>query len=480
MSEIRFLLGDRVTTLADGDPTATVLQWLRAKGRTGTKEGCAEGDCGACTVALGERCADGGVAYRAVTSCIMFAPELAGKQLVTVEDLAGPDGDLHPVQQALVDRHASQCGFCTPGFVMSLFTLFHGGAKATDDDILDALAGNLCRCTGYRPIVDAARDALAGSRTDRFTRDAATIAAKLDEIAPGRPVGAEGAGTRYLAPRSLSELAEAVAAHPDAHLLAGGTDIGLWVTKDHRRLKTVISLNHAPELRNISEVDGRIEIGAGATFSALLPLFERHWPSFGALLRRLGSVQIRNAGTMGGNIANGSPIGDSMPALIALGATLVLNHGGNRREIALQDFFLDYRKTALQPGEFVERIRIAPDPALKFAAYKISKRHDQDISAVMAGIGLTLRDDVVADIRIAFGGMAAIPKRAARVEAALHGKPWTLAAATQAAARLGEDFAPLSDMRASSEYRLTVARNLLTRFYRESIGERVQLGQVAP
>jgi xanthine dehydrogenase small subunit len=472
---IRFLLGERAVTVADIDPTTTVLEWLRANGRPGTKEGCAEGDCGACTVALGERGADGSIGYRAVNSCILFVPALAGKQLLTVEDLAAPDGTLHPVQQAMVDHHASQCGFCTPGFVMSLFALAHQDSAATDDaTIHDTLAGNLCRCTGYRPIVDAARQVLKAPSADRFGREASGIAAALHTLESDQAV--DGGGSRYFAPRTTPDLADLFARHPDAVLLAGGTDVGLWVTKLHRRLATVISINDVAELRTIVETRTELDIGAGVTYARLLPLFER-WPSFGELLRRLGSAQIRNSGTMGGNIANGSPIGDSMPALIALRTTLVLNRGGVRREIALEDFFLGYRKTALQPGEFLERFRVTVDPAWRFVTYKVSKRFDQDISAVAVGIGYALRDGVVSDIRIAFGGMAAIPKRATTAENALRGQAWSLASVTAAAALLDRDFKPLTDMRASSDYRMQVARNLLIRCYRESAGEAVRLGQ---
>ena len=348
---VRFLLGDKPVAVTPIDPTQTVLQWLRERGRVGTKEGCAEGDCGACTVVLGELDDCGRPAYRAVNACILFVPELAGKQLLTVEDLAEAVGALHPMQRALVDHHASQCGFCTTGFVMSLFALFH---QAGDSQIHDALAGNLCRCTGYRPIVDAARACLAGPRDDRFVRYAPDKAARLRALAPSHADAMEGAGTRYLMPRDLAELERLRLSHPDAVLLAGGTDVGLWITKEHRRLGIVISLNDVRELQTVEERPDRLDIGAGATYARLLPLFQRHWPSFGELLCRLGSAQIRNSGTMGGNIANGSPIGDSMPALIALRAVLVLNRGGTRRELPLEAFFVAYRKTALLPGEFVE------------------------------------------------------------------------------------------------------------------------------
>ncbi len=473
---VRFLLGTRAVTLDTVDPTQTVLQWLRATGRPGTKEGCAEGDCGACTVVLAEPGPDGRMGYRAVNSCILFMPVLDGKQLLTVEDLKAADGTLHPVQQAMVDSHASQCGFCTPGFVMSLFALFHRpDGNAADDIIQDALGGNLCRCTGYRPILDAARQALARPRGDRHSGAEHETAERLATLRSDNSTAVENDDGRFFAPRSLAELSEAVAANPDAIFLAGGTDVGLWVTKQHRRLATVIYLGAVAELRGIVEKDGSLDIGAGVTYSELLPTFEKHWPSFGEMLRVLGSVQIRNSGTMGGNIANGSPIGDSMPALIALGTIVVLYSGGKRREMPLEDFFLAYRKTAIAPGEIVERIRIPLDPAWRFATYKLSKRYEQDISAVAVGIAVKLDGGRVVDIRIAFGGMAGTPKRAAAAEAALRGKAWSNEMIDMAVAALAKDYQPLSDMRASSEYRLVAAGNLLRRFYLETQGQTARM-----
>jgi xanthine dehydrogenase small subunit len=445
---MRALLGGEVEEIGGVPPTTTVLEWLRARGRTGTKEGCAEGDCGACTVALGEPDGAGGVSYRAVNACILFVPQLAGKALVTVEDLAAPGGRLHPVQQAMVDCHASQCGFCTPGFVMSLFCLYHAGdAAPSDETIHDALAGNLCRCTGYRPIVEAARRMRDHDADDGF---AATRAASLAAIAER--------------PTTLAELDEVLAAAPDATLVAGATDVGLWVTKENRRIAPVF-LGGIPELRTIEERPGILDIGAAATYEAALPFIERRWPTFGVLLRRLGSVQIRNSGTLGGNVANASPIGDTPPALLALGARLVLRRAGARRELPLEEFFLGYRKTALAPGEIVERILIPDDPGVTFGTWKVSKRRDQDISAVAAAFAVRREGERIAEARLAYGGMAAIPKRAAAAEAAIIGKPWTRATIEAAMDALPRDFTPLDDMRATARYRILVARNLLLRFF---------------
>lgn len=481
---VRFLLGDQAREVAIADPTLTVLNYLREhERRRGTKEGCAEGDCGACTVALGE-IQDGRLVYRAVNSCIQFLPTLQGKQLVTVEDLEGPDGGLHPVQQAMVDCHGSQCGFCTPGFVMSLFTMFHGEAPLDRPAIDDALAGNLCRCTGYGPIIAAAERMRGIGSGDRFAENAAaTMEAlrRLDESASGRD-----SGPSYFAPRRVDELAEILLKNPKACILAGGTDVGLWVTKQHRRLDPIVYVGAVEELQRLKVGKDRIEIGAAVTYARLQAAIDSEYPDFGELLRRLGSVQIRNCGTMGGNIANGSPIGDSSPPLIALGARLVLRRGGERRNIALEDFFLDYGKQDRRPGEFVEMILLPRrDPAWSFRCYKVSKRFDQDITASLGAFNLKLERGRVADIRICFGGMAATPRRAKACEAALKGRPWARETIAAGQAALAKDYAPITDMRASKDYRATIARNLLLKFFHETsepaletrvVGQRVANG----
>ena len=471
---LRFLLGDKPINLDTVDPTLTVLQWLRSTGRVGTKEGCAEGDCGACTVVLGEPDADRRMQYRAVNACIMFMPVLHGKQLLTVEDVA-EQGRLHPVQQSMVDVHASQCGFCTPGFVMSLFALFHQPVDGATG-IHEALAGNLCRCTGYRPIVEAGKKALGAPREDHVAKAGPATIAALEALHTDTGLHLQWKGKQYFAPRTLAELARLLRLHPSALLLAGGTDIGLWVTKQHRDLPLLIHLGDVAEMRLIAETAQDLTIGAAASYADILPHVERHWPSFGELLRRLGSTQIRNSGTMGGNIANGSPIGDSMPALIALGARIDLCRDGGQRSLALEDFFIAYRQTALQPGEFVARIHIPLESGWRFATYKLSKRLDQDISAVALGVAVRLDGDRVVDVRIALGGMAATPKRAIQTEAFLCGKTWTGATVAAAAGVLRQEFLPLSDMRASGEYRALAAGNLLQRFYLEGVGEPVRLG----
>ncbi|PTS91769.1 MULTISPECIES: xanthine dehydrogenase small subunit [unclassified Caulobacter] len=463
MGQIRFLL-DGVPQAVDGaDPTRTVLEHLRGTlRRTGTKEGCAEGDCGSCTVLVGEQAGDG-VAWRAVNSCIQFLPMLHGKALVTVESLAR-DGALHPVQQAMVDRHGSQCGFCTPGIVMSLYGKAVR-AQGSEAPPAEMLAGNLCRCTGYSPILEVARDVIreAGPQVDlsEVTDDEPLALAYADPVS--------GLTRRWFAPRSLDQLAQLASDHPEAVIVAGATDVGLWVTKLRKPLETLIDIGQIAELRRTETVDGGVWIGAGVRYVDAMETLTALYPDLGRMMRRLGSTQVRNSGTIGGNIANGSPIGDMPPALIAAGATLVLNCGGARRRMPLEAFFLDYGRQDRRPGEFVEAVIVPqPQPDLVFKVFKLSKRFDQDISAVCGAFALTFDDGVVASARIAFGGMAGTPKRAAGCEAGLVGQPWTEAAVEAAMAALEADFTPLSDMRASAAYRMLTARNMLRKVFLET------------
>lgn len=466
---IRFLLDGEVVELAGVDPTDTVLNHLRYRmARTGTKEGCAEGDCGACTVIVGELDGDS-VRYRAVNACILFLPVLDGKELLTVESLRQSDGSLHPVQQAMVDTHGSQCGFCTPGIVMSLYAHWLMNAPTDTASIEDALAGNLCRCTGYGPIIEAAQ---AMSGADDAVRQAQVAALKaiqrtdtLEMQAKSRLTGNK---KQYFAPVTINALADVAAAHPDATFLAGGTDVGLWVTKQHRELATVIYVGDVADLKAIEDTGDALEIGAGVSYTDAMDALGAHYPDMGELIRRIGSVQIRNSGTIGGNIANGSPIGDSMPALIAAGTMLVLRKGADERTMPLEDYFVDYGKQDRAPGEFAEKI-IVPKPTANqhFRAYKLSKRFDQDISAVCGCIGLTIGGGMVEDARICYGGMAATPKRASATEAALIGQPWTEATVRAAMQAMEADYTPLSDMRASADYRMASAKNLLLKAFAE-------------
>jgi len=472
---IQFLLDGEVQKVRVEDPNTTLLNYLRYEiARTGTKEGCAEGDCGACTVVLGELVA-GSVRYRAVNACILFLATLDGKELLTVESLKSKDGGLHPVQKALVETHGSQCGFCTPGFVMSLYALYLKGKPSNKAEIEDALAGNLCRCTGYGPIIEAATrmfeigaDELPDMNAKKLSLQSVTRGVTL-EI--GGKSTLAGGKLQYYAPVTISALADLCAANTDAILLAGGTDVALWVTKQHRELSTVIYLGDVAELKEINDLADQIEIGAGASYSDVIDLLAVHYTGMGAVMRRIGSTQIRNSGTVGGNIANGSPIGDMPPLLIAAGAQICLRSGTQVRQMPLEDFFVSYGKQDIKPGEFLEKI-ILPKPAAgpSFAAYKISKRFDQDISALCAAFAVTFEGETISDIRLAFGGMAGTPKRAPQAEAALLGKAFDEATIKSAMAALEQDFSPLDDMRASARYRMQVAQNLLMKMYLEKLG----------
>lgn len=464
---IQFLLNRELRTEHALDPNVTVLNYLREHvGKTGTKEGCASGDCGACTVVVGELEGER-VRYRTLNSCITFVSSLHGKQLITVEDLKH-QGKLHSVQQAMVDCHGSQCGFCTPGFIMSLFALQKNSTGYDKGQTMEALAGNLCRCTGYRPIIDAAEQACCQKQPDQFDAFESDTVARLKSIDPRETAELNSGDKRCLVPLTVADLADLYAANPEARLLAGGTDLALEVTQFHRELPVMIYVGHIEDMKRIEVTDSTIEIGAAAALSDCYEALSREYPDFGELLHRFASLQIRNQGTLGGNIGNASPIGDAPPLLIALGAQIALRQGNTRRILPLQDYFLDYKVTARQEAEFIEKIIVPRKQANQaFRAYKVSKRLDDDISAVCAAFNLTIVDGVVAEARIAFGGMAAIPKRASACEAALIGSAWYPGVIERACDALSEDFTPLSDFRASKEYRLLTAQNLLRKFFLE-------------
>ena len=477
---IRFFHRGAVVELTDAAPTRTVLDWLREDARcTGTKEGCNEGDCGACTVVIGEAAKPGdpaavrGLSLQTVNACIQFLPTLNGKALFTVEDLKAMNADrLHPVQEAMVECHGSQCGFCTPGFVMSLWSTYEHhracSTQPTRQQLADDLSGNLCRCTGYRPILDA------GQRMfdlPAVAVDTAPVLAALKSMPSETAFSyiAAGGGDRFHAPSTLDELAALREANPKAQLLAGSTDVGLWVNKMFRPLGDIIFVGTVDEMKQIVENDSELVIGAGASLEAAWAALTRRVPALTDVWLRFASPPIRNAGTMGGNVANGSPIGDSPPVLIALDAQIELRKGARVRRMLLADFYIDYMKNDLEAGEFVQGIAV-PLAAMQrqVRAYKISKRFDCDISALCAGLAIELDGETVKAVRLSYGGMAGIVKRAAKAEAALVGQPWTQASVNKAKTALAEDFKPLSDMRASADYRMQVAQNLLQRFWLET------------
>jgi xanthine dehydrogenase small subunit len=466
MSALCFQLNGRTVIEDRVSPTTTLLDYLRLNARlTGTKEGCAEGDCGACTVVVGLPQDDGRLAWRAVNSCLVLVPQIDGLPVITVEGLAQPDGTLHSVQQSLIEADATQCGFCTPGFAMAMFAFAHepkmsGSEERDDETIHEALAGNLCRCTGYRPIVEACK-------AMRADPPGCGLADRAGEATSEYRQGAQ----LYLAPRSLDELVEAKAKHPDAFVLGGGTDLGIRVSKEREAFPVVISTQRVSELRAVSEDKATLTIGGGVTYTNALPVLDRHFPSFAELVRRIGSRQIRNIGTLAANIANASPIGDTIPCLIALDATVVLRSKRGIRGVKADQFIVSYRKTAMEKDEIIQAIEI---PLLKdgttFTTYKLSKRFDQDISTVIGAYRLRVGDGKVTELRAAYGGMAATTARAKHVEAALTGKPWTAETLRDVDALIAQDFQPMTDHRGTDAYRLRAAANLIRRLQIETTG----------
>ena len=493
---VRFLLNGVLIERDCVDPHTTLLDFVREERRlTGTKEGCAEGDCGACTVVIGQLCKDGAgrdrVALSPINACIRLLPTLDGKAIFTVESLKAASGKLHPTQQAMVDCHGSQCGYCTPGFVMSLFALFKNETTPSRARTCEAIAGNLCRCTGYRPILDAAQvmyqkapAAAASCSTDmeqwlfsHATSDApplpgeSELAEKLAALAHPDALHLTSSAGTFIAPRTIEEFSTAVLASPDAWILGGGTDIGLWVTKGLQTSGTIIYTGEVTALKQVDETESAMRIGAAVTLEAAFHAMNRLYPELAHVWTRFASWAIRSSGTLGGNVANGSPIGDSMPALIAVGTEVVLRRGNSQRTIPLEALYLDYKKQSRAVGEWVEAIIVparATSGDFHVATYKNSKRNEQDISAVCAAIAVMTERGVVTQCRIAFGGMAGTPKRAALAEQALLGKAWNETTVRGAMEALGTDYSPMTDMRSSAAYRMQVAQNHLLRFWLES------------
>ncbi len=478
---IQFHLNDTTVELSNFSPDLTLLDYLRLeRGMTGSKEGCAEGDCGACTVLVGRLNSCGELTYESVNGCIRFMGSLNACHIVTIEHLRGKDGELHPVQQAMVDCHGSQCGFCTPGFIMSLYGLWLSNPTPSREEVEQALQGNLCRCTGYAPILRA-MDVIsknADAKSDPLYQERERIKAALSHMEQQDDITIHHAKGDTLIPKDSQSLAKMLDANPNATIIAGSTDVGLWVSKHMKDIAPIIFINHLKDLQTIEDTDSHLKLGAGVTYSDAQTAILDNFPQLQDLFFRIGGQQVRNMGTIGGNIANGSPIGDTPPPLITLGASVELESVAGTRSLPLEEFFIEYGKQDRARNEFVKSItipKLAENEIL--TCYKISKRKDEDISALCWAIWVRLDGELIADIRIAMGGMAGTPKRATAVETALKANPFTLDTCEAAMDAFEQDYAPLSDWRASSDYRMLVSKNLLKRFYLEqSGGSLVQLG----
>ena len=465
-SVIKFVHEDQIIEVENPNPNETLLNYIRTDlKKTGTKEGCAEGGCGACTVVIGEL-KNNKINYNAVNSCIMFLPTLQGKQLILVEDLVSKDGSLHPVQKAMVNYHGSQCGFCTPGFVMSLFSMFKNHNKFKDNVIKESIAGNLCRCTGYQPIIKAAKSLNNKNKIDHFAKNRRSTISLLKKIKDENIVIYEK-NKKYFAPRYVQELKRILKKNTNSHFLSGGTDLSLIVTKERKDIDSLIYMNSINELNYIKNNANYIEVGAATPLTMVESYIQKYYPDFTEILKRYGSVQIRNVATIAGNIATASPIGDTLPLLLSLDAKIVLKSLKKTKIISLDNFFIDYRTTKLKKGQFIDSIRIPIFRKNIFKAYKISKRFDDDISSVCASFNLEIIDKKIKNIRIAYGGMASIPKRAKYCEKILLNSPITEQVIDKAKKSLEKDFKPISDMRASRKYRMKIAKNLLNKCFLE-------------
>jgi len=469
---IKFVYQDRIIKIKNPDPNETLLNYIRTKlKKTGTKEGCAEGGCGACSVVLGE-CKNNKINYFSVNSCIMFLPTLQGKQLILVEDLLDKNGSLHPVQQAMVNWHGSQCGFCTPGFVMSLFSMFKNYSRFNENLIKENISGNLCRCTGYKPIIKAAKSLNNKNKTDQFAKNKKNVIKLLKKI-NNESIAIYKKDKKYFAPRYVQELKKILKKNINAHLLSGGTDLSLAVTKERKDIDSIIYMNSIEELNYIKNTNKYIEVGASTPLTKFENYIEKYYPDFNSILKRYGSVQIRNVATIAGNIATASPIGDTLPLLLSLDAKVVLKSTKKTKVVSLNNFFLDYRRTKLKKGQFIESIKIPFFPRNIFKAYKISKRFDDDISSVCASFNFEISNKKIKNVKIAYGGMASIPKRAKHCERVLLNSTITEPIIEKAKKALEQDFKPISDMRASGKYRIIVAKNLLKKCFLEAVNKKL-------
>ena len=462
---IKFILNNKIQEIQDPDPNETILNYIRLKlKKTGTKEGCAEGGCGACTIVIGEL-KKNNIVYKSINSCIAFVTSLEGKQLLVVEDLMLKNNSLHPVQKAMVDYHGSQCGFCTPGFVMSLFAMYKNNSSYDEKTIEESISGNLCRCTGYRPIIDAAKS-LNHNKSDQFQKNKKIIIALLKKIRPEN-IFINYRNKKYFAPRTINELKKIIKKYPHLDFMSGGTDISLIVTKQKKDIENIIYLNSIDELNYIKENGKYIEVGATTPLRKFELFIKKYYSDFNIILKRYGSIQIRNVATMAGNIATASPIGDSLPLLLSLDASIVIESFNKKTTLQLKDFFISYRKTKLKKGQFIRSIRIPIFKKNIFKAYKISKRIDDDISSVCASFNLIIVNKKIKDIKIAYGGMAPIPKRAIYCEKILLNSDLSEDIILKAQMSLEKDFQPINDMRASKNYRMEIAKNLLMKCFIE-------------
>ena len=463
---IKFLYNEKILELKNPDPNQTILNYIRADlKKTGTKEGCAEGGCGACTVVIGEL-NNNDLQYKAVNACIAFLPILNGKQLLVVEDLVSKNGELHPVQKAMVKYHGSQCGFCTPGFVMSLFSMYKNHVSFNDEVIKDSISGNLCRCTGYRPIVDAAKSLNKINKIDKFSKNKKKIISLLKKI-NSKSIFITNENKKYFSPKTIKDLKKIIKKYPNSNFLSGGTDLSLKVTKERDDLYNIINLKDIRELNFIKKNKNFIEVGAATPLIEFENYIKDYYSDFNSVLKRYGSVQIRNVATIGGNIATASPIGDTLPILLSLNAKLVIENKKNKKTLLINDFFISYRKTKLKKGEFIHSIRIPIYKNNIFKAYKISKRFDDDISSLCGSFNLEINNNKIKNIFIAFGGMADIPKRAKNCEKILKNKNLSIESFLTAIDNLEKDFSPINDMRATKNYRMEVAKNLFIKCFYE-------------
>ena len=462
---IQFLLNDKIYKVKNPDPNKTILNYVRYDlKKTGTKEGCAEGGCGACTVVLGEL-NNNKIIYKSINACISFLPILNGKQLILIEDLVFKNKP-HMVQEALIKFHGSQCGFCTPGFTMSLFSLQKNYKLINNENIEEALSGNLCRCTGYRPIIDAAKSLNNKKDQDHFKKNQNRTIHLLKKI-KDIDIEINHKGKKYFAPKTILNLRRVLKKYPDSKILSGGTDLSLEVTKFRKEIKTIISLNSVSKLNFIKKSKNLIEIGATTSLFEFQNLIKKHFVDFYNVLKRYGSVQIRNVGTIAGNIATASPIGDTLPLLLSLDAKIIIQGINKKKILPLSQFFISYRKTKLKKGEFIYSIRIPLNKKNIFKAYKISKRFDDDISSVLGSFSFLIKKNIITKASIAYGGMSEIPKRATTIEKDLINSEFSENTFSRAINLIDKDFSPLDDMRASRNYRLTVAKNLLLKAFYE-------------